>query len=181
MLAKTVTLTLPAALLVVIWWKGGKLRSRDFKITAPFFLTGAALGAFATWMQTTHTGASGRLFPFTFPDRCLIAGPRALVLPRQTGMARQPDVHLPAMGNRSTFHQPNHAAGNGDRSADDSVDRSKTIRPRPLRRRPHLRRNAPPRAWLHQRLLAPLLLRRRPHAIPRLHRSPSPSSAAGQH
>jgi protein O-mannosyl-transferase len=76
MLAKTVTLTLPGALLVVIWWKRGRIQRRDWLLTIPFILLGGMLGAFATWMQTnpTHTGASGPMFAFTIIDRCLIAG-----------------------------------------------------------------------------------------------------------
>ncbi len=76
-LAKTVTVSLPAILLVMLWWKRGRLIGRDFKLTIPYFVIGLPLGLFAVAMQHGHTGAMGSRFDFSLADRFLIAG-RAL-------------------------------------------------------------------------------------------------------
>jgi tetratricopeptide (TPR) repeat protein len=70
---KTVIATLPAALLVVMWWKRGKIRWRDIVATIPFFVCGVAGGLFTAWVEKTYIGASGSEFHFTFIERCLIA------------------------------------------------------------------------------------------------------------
>jgi tetratricopeptide (TPR) repeat protein len=77
LLSKTVTCSLPAALLLVIWWKRGRIASRDVWPLLPFFVAGMALGLVTSWVERTHVGAQGPDWAFSFPDRCLIAG-RAL-------------------------------------------------------------------------------------------------------
>ncbi len=75
LLSKTVTSTLPAALLVVFWWQRGRLAwRRDVWPLAPFFVIGAAAGALTAWVERTVVGAQGADFQFTFIERCLIAG-----------------------------------------------------------------------------------------------------------
>ena len=75
--SKTVTASLPAALLLVIWWKHGRIAGRDVWPLLPFFVVGAALGLVTSWLERTHVGASGPEWALSFWDRCLIAG-RAL-------------------------------------------------------------------------------------------------------
>ena len=75
--SKTVTASLPAALLLVIWWKHGRVAGRDVWPLVPFFAAGAALALVTSWLERTHVGASGPDWALSVLDRCLIAG-RAL-------------------------------------------------------------------------------------------------------
>ena len=75
--SKTVTASLPAALLLVIWWKHGRVAGRDVWPLLPFFVAGAASGLVTSWLERTHVGANGPEWAFSVLDRCLIAG-RAL-------------------------------------------------------------------------------------------------------
>jgi tetratricopeptide (TPR) repeat protein len=75
LLSKTVTATLPAALLVVLWWKRGKLGwRRDFAPLAPWLAIGAGAGLFTAWVEKTLIGAQGADFNLTLLQRCLLAG-----------------------------------------------------------------------------------------------------------
>ncbi|HUL73738.1 MAG TPA: glycosyltransferase family 39 protein, partial [Vicinamibacterales bacterium] len=75
LLSKTVTATLPAALLVVFWWRRGTLRWReDVWPLVPFFAIGLASGLLTAWVERTQIGAVGAAFQLTLVDRCLIAG-----------------------------------------------------------------------------------------------------------
>lgn len=75
LLSKTVTATLPAALLVVFWWKRGRIRWREDVIPLlPFFAAGIAGGLATAWVERAQIGAEGPAFQFTFVERCLIAG-----------------------------------------------------------------------------------------------------------
>jgi protein O-mannosyl-transferase len=79
LLSKTVTATLPAALLVVFWWQRGTVSWRhDVRPLAPFFLLGAAAGATTVWVERMFIGARGAEFGFPAAERILIAG-RAFV------------------------------------------------------------------------------------------------------
>lgn len=73
--AKSVIATLPAALLVVFWWKRGTLSwKRDALPLLPFFTAGIAAGIFTSWMERHFIGAQGSEYNFTLVERCLIAG-----------------------------------------------------------------------------------------------------------
>ena len=74
LLAKTVTCTLPVVLLLVLWWRRGRV---DITPLIPFFVLGAASGLVTAWMEAHHVGATGALWRLSLLDRCLIAG-RAL-------------------------------------------------------------------------------------------------------
>ncbi len=75
LMSKTVIAPLPAALLVVFWWKRGKLSwQQDVWPLVPFFFAGLAAGLFTLWMEQKVFGAEGHGFQFTFIERCLIAG-----------------------------------------------------------------------------------------------------------
>ena len=73
LLGKTVTASLPAALLVVLWWRHGRIGRRELRATAPWFVLGAALGWFTVHLEATHVGAAAalQLEPL---QRVLIAG-----------------------------------------------------------------------------------------------------------
>jgi len=78
LLAKTTTATLPAALLVVLWWKRGRLGwRRDGLPLVPWLALGASAGIFTAWMERTSIGAQGPDFALTLAQRFLLAG-RAL-------------------------------------------------------------------------------------------------------
>jgi len=74
LLSKTVTCTLPAALLLVLWWKRPKLSLRDFLPLAPLLVVGVALGLFTAHLEKVHVKAIGEDWAFTIPQRLLIAG-----------------------------------------------------------------------------------------------------------
>jgi protein O-mannosyl-transferase len=75
--SKTVACSLPAAFLLVRWWKLGRLSRRDWLITAPLFALGMALAMNTAELEKEHVGAKGADWAFSFLDRILIAG-RAL-------------------------------------------------------------------------------------------------------
>ena len=77
MLSKTVTCSLPAALLLVRWWKKGRLHAGDILPLAPFFIIGGGLAWLTVHMERNTVGASGPDWSLSLLERCLIAG-RAL-------------------------------------------------------------------------------------------------------
>jgi len=75
LLSKSVTATLPAAILVIFWWQRGTLRWReDVLPLLPFFVLGIAGGLTTAWVERTDIGAEGAEFQFTPIERGLIAG-----------------------------------------------------------------------------------------------------------
>ena len=75
LLSKSVTATLPALLLVALWWRRGRLDvRRDVAPLLPFFAAAALFGAVTVWAERTLIGARGSGFEFTVVDRVLIAG-----------------------------------------------------------------------------------------------------------
>jgi Flp pilus assembly protein TadD len=75
LLAKTATFSLPAAILLIGWWKRGQIRWRaDVLPTLPFFALALGLCAVTAWLEKYHLGAEGSDFDLTFPQRCLVAG-----------------------------------------------------------------------------------------------------------
>ena len=75
LLSKSVTATLPALLLVVIWWRRGRIDGRrDVGPLVPFFAAGAAIGTVTVWAERTLIGARGTEFNLSVVDRALVAG-----------------------------------------------------------------------------------------------------------
>ena len=75
LLTKTVTATLPATLLIILWWKRGRLDwRRDIRPLAPWFCLGAAAGLFSAWVEKEYVGAEGAAFALAFAGRFLLAG-----------------------------------------------------------------------------------------------------------
>jgi tetratricopeptide (TPR) repeat protein len=75
LLTKTVTATLPAALLVVLWWQRGRLAwRRDVLPLVTWTALGASAGLFTAWVEKTYVGARGNDFALSFLDRFLVAG-----------------------------------------------------------------------------------------------------------
>jgi tetratricopeptide (TPR) repeat protein len=72
---KTVTATLPAALLVIFWWKRGRLGwRRDVRPLLPWLALGAVAGLFSSWVEQTFLGAKGENFDLPALGRVLVAG-----------------------------------------------------------------------------------------------------------
>ncbi len=75
LLSKSVTATLPAAILVVLWWKRGRLEwRRDALPLLPWLVLGAAMGVFSGWVEKTYVGAQGSEFDLSLLQRSLLAG-----------------------------------------------------------------------------------------------------------
>ena len=74
LLSKTVTSTLPAAMLLVLWWKRGGVKGRELAALAPFFALGLAMGLATAWLEKHHVGAVGAEWNLSLVERFLIAG-----------------------------------------------------------------------------------------------------------
>ncbi|MGD8395562.1 MAG: tetratricopeptide repeat protein [Candidatus Eiseniibacteriota bacterium] len=76
MTAKTVVCSLPAVIVLVLWWQR-VLDRRHLLQLAPMFLVGAGLGLLTIWMEKHSVQAVGAAWELTLAERVLIAG-RAL-------------------------------------------------------------------------------------------------------
>ena len=75
LLAKTTTCSLPAVILLIGWWKQGRIRwRRDVLPSLPFFAIAAGCSGVTGWLEKNHVGATGWEWSISFPERCLIAG-----------------------------------------------------------------------------------------------------------
>jgi Flp pilus assembly protein TadD len=75
LLSKSVTATLPPTLLVVFWWRRGRIDwRRDVVPLLPWFVLGAAMGLFSAWVERRFIGAEGAEFALSLVQRCLLAG-----------------------------------------------------------------------------------------------------------
>jgi tetratricopeptide (TPR) repeat protein len=73
-LSKTVTATLPAALLVLMWWRTGSVSwRRDVEPLLPWLAFGAIAGLFSGWVERHYVGAEGAAFDLTGLERLLLA------------------------------------------------------------------------------------------------------------
>jgi Flp pilus assembly protein TadD len=111
LLAKTATIALPVAVLLVVWWKRGKMGWRELFPLAPFLAVGMAMGLLTVWVEKHFVQAVGREWMFSFPERCLIASravwfylgklvwphPLIFVYPRWEIHAAQPLAYLPVL------------------------------------------------------------------------------------
>lgn len=73
LLCKTVTITTPAVILVIFWWKRGRITGRDLLPLLPMFLMGGALAMVTVWMEKEVVGAIGSQWDYTLIERTLIA------------------------------------------------------------------------------------------------------------
>ena len=69
-LAKNMVVTLPAALVILHWWRDGRVTARDLLRLAPFFVVALGLVGVDLWMVTTATPAA---FGYSMIERVLIA------------------------------------------------------------------------------------------------------------
>lgn len=75
LLSKTVTSSMPAVVLLLIWWKRGRLDwRRDVVPLLPFFVIGFILAMFTSWIERRYVGASGADWALSPVQRILVAG-----------------------------------------------------------------------------------------------------------
>jgi protein O-mannosyl-transferase len=75
LLSKSVTATLPAALLVVFWWRRGRIDwRRDVVPLLPWFALGVTSGLFTAWVERTYIGAQGATYELAFTQHILLTG-----------------------------------------------------------------------------------------------------------
>jgi len=74
LLSKTVTVTLIGAILVIEWWRHGRVSAKDIREILPFVLLGLPLAAFTVWLEKNHVGASGTEWHLAPAERILVAG-----------------------------------------------------------------------------------------------------------
>ena len=75
LLSKTVTATLPAAILVVLWWQRRRLSWKsDVLPLLPWIAMGATAGLVTAWLERLEIHAEGASFALTLGQRCLLAG-----------------------------------------------------------------------------------------------------------
>jgi tetratricopeptide (TPR) repeat protein len=74
-LTKSVTVTLPATLLVALWWRRGALGwRRDVAPLLPWFALAVGAGLTTAWVERTYVGASGLAFDLSWAERVVLAG-----------------------------------------------------------------------------------------------------------
>jgi len=75
LLSKSVTATLPAALLLVLAWRRGRLAwRRDVFPLVPWLLIGVCAGVFTAWVERNFIGARGQAYDLSIVQRFLLAG-----------------------------------------------------------------------------------------------------------
>jgi tetratricopeptide (TPR) repeat protein len=79
MLSKTIACTLPAVLLVLLWWKQGRITLKQILATVPFFVVGIGLSLLTASIETAAptaggVGAIGEEWKLTILQRILVAG-----------------------------------------------------------------------------------------------------------
>lgn len=75
LLTKSVTATLPGALLVVTWWRHGRLSWRiQIRPLLPWLMLGLVAGLGTTWFESAQIGAKGGDFTLSGIERGLLAG-----------------------------------------------------------------------------------------------------------
>lgn len=74
LMTKTVTATLPGAILVILWWREGRLTWQQIRPTLPMWILGAAAGLLTASVERQYIGAQGAEFDWGWIERLLIAG-----------------------------------------------------------------------------------------------------------
>jgi tetratricopeptide (TPR) repeat protein len=74
LLSKTVTCSLPVAILLLLWWKKDKTSTIDIFKIVPFFAIGIVFALITVWLEKVHVGAEGPEWSMSFLGRCLTAG-----------------------------------------------------------------------------------------------------------
>jgi len=77
LLSKSVTSSLPAAAILVLWWKRGRVSWQELRALLPFFIMGLTSALWTVWLERHHVGAQGLEWDLSLLERLLVAG-RAL-------------------------------------------------------------------------------------------------------
>lgn len=81
LLSKTVTCSLPAALLLIFLYQRKTISVSRIAPLIPFFTIGIAMAMLTVHLERAHVGAEGERFVFTFADRLIIASQALLFYP----------------------------------------------------------------------------------------------------
>lgn len=74
LLSKTATSTLPAAILLILWWKRDRLAWRDVRDLLPFLVLAIIMGRVTSWVEVHHVGLVGTEWNLPMATRLIIAG-----------------------------------------------------------------------------------------------------------
>lgn len=75
LLSKSVTATLPFVILIIVWWRQGRLAwPRDVRPLVPLVVLAVAAGVTTVLVERWFIGAQGAEFAYSFVERTLIAG-----------------------------------------------------------------------------------------------------------
>jgi Flp pilus assembly protein TadD len=74
LLAKTTACVVPAVLLVVVWWRDGRVEAKDVRPLLPFFAIGAGLAFQTAWLERTMVQAAGKEWELGLAGRVALAG-----------------------------------------------------------------------------------------------------------
>jgi tetratricopeptide (TPR) repeat protein len=74
LLSKTVTCSLPAAIVLLLWWKRPRIRLRDLWPLIPMFALGLAAALVTGWLEQHHVRAKDLELGLSPVDRALLAG-----------------------------------------------------------------------------------------------------------
>ncbi len=74
MLSKTIACSMPAVMVLLIWWKRGRVTKRDWLALLPFFAIGLLLAGVTTHLEKTNVGAQGADWSLSWTQRVLLAG-----------------------------------------------------------------------------------------------------------
>lgn len=72
--AKTTASVVPAVLLVLVWWKHGRVRWSDVRPLLPFFAVGVGLALNTAWLERTMVQATGHEWALGPLGRVVLAG-----------------------------------------------------------------------------------------------------------
>src|SRR6266511_4445467 len=73
LLSKTTACTLPAALLLILWWEKRPITWQRLMQIAPFVALGIGMGLVSIWWERYHQGTQGEVFEIGLLERILIA------------------------------------------------------------------------------------------------------------
>jgi tetratricopeptide (TPR) repeat protein len=83
LLAKTVTCSLPAALILIMLWQRRRITFQRLAPLIPLFFIGLVLALHTAYLERANVGAVGTDFEFTFAERLLIASKALLFYPQK--------------------------------------------------------------------------------------------------
>jgi len=74
LLSKTSTSIFPMAILLILWWKHGRVGRKELAAVLPFVVVTTLFGGFTLFLEKYAKGASGEEFALSITQRALVAG-----------------------------------------------------------------------------------------------------------